>query len=458
MPDRKHISGAKEVAMIKSRIEMEMGRQRPLIVRQAAFARDQISKISQARESDRLRLAENLFQIIDLACRADGKRVTRANIVAEAGMADQNGKSSRLYDYAIDPAISEGERCWRAKKRLIKKPVGYLRLAEAAAKLGGLDVDQVVVDLVQGTRLAEGMSDLPDTVEPEHLVMLAAAIQGEAKRIAEATCLDWYFNTIDQQGLAPNGSEWEADHQAFLWTHRTVPWVDLFTEEVAVFRGIWWPKNDDGTFGEKMVKAVWVCRRIGLALAPFGPGKTVRAFFVRRPVLVIKDFPARRDKHDPFSFEDMVIEDPLVTSMPDPEGRIYHRSGTLQVTTDARQVALCPAGTFDEEDHDFIEVTPSSIGTVLETGLSTSMWMSTDAFYVPVAAYTKSPPGSRASDLERVLLHGREFGDGDTRLMATLEAQAANCVHGLRAWVDARVTEIEEVMTRMASHSTREAS
>lgn len=112
---------------------------------------------------------------------------------------------------------------------------------------------------------------------------------------------------------------------------------------------------------------------------------------------------------------------------------------------------MCPATDFPGDDHEFIEVTAANLAAVLETGLPQAPNVAGDAFPLPVAAYTKSPPGSRAAALEQVLLHGQHgTGEEDSRLMSRLEAVTRRYVDGLRVWVDAQAAQIEDAMTRMA--------
>lgn len=449
---------SREVALMKSRMEAQVGRQRTLLDRQAAYARSRISADLAMRTSERQQMAENLHAIIEAACAValpGGARVTKAAITEAAGMSDGNGKSTRLYQYALDPTLSAEVRRKRAQARLTQKPAGYLKLAETAAELAGFDRGRIAVDLVQGTRLAEGMDALPEEEEAEHLVMLAKAIQGQAKRIARDTALDWYFRVIDDHGLVPNGDAWEADHEAFMWQWQTVPWVNLFTEQVAVFEGVWFPVAADGKVTKDgQGKAVWVCRRVSLALAPFGPSKEVRAYLVRRPALVVAPPPRRSTEARPFSLADIDLSDHDVFScFPDPDGWLRTGRGSLYVKAapEIRSVAMCPTTDFPGDDHEFIEVTAANLTAVLETGLPQAPNVAGDAFPLPVAAYTMSPPGSRAANLEQVLLHGQHgTREEDSRLTIRLEAVTRRYVDGLRAWVDAQTARIEDSMAKLA--------
>ena len=447
MPDIRGTSF--EVAQMKDRMEAQMGRQRTQIERQATFARARIAKNEKMKDSNVVRMAKNLHVIIAQACaegHVDGGRLTKATITQEACKGSSNGKSGALERFTRDPQSED-----KTRGRLTQKPAGYLKLAEAAAKLAGLDADSVAVALVQGTRLDEGLDALPEDTEAEHLVMLAAAIQGQARRIAEATGLPWYYDTIERQGLAPNGDGWEADYESFLWEWQTVPRVDLFTEEVAVFQGNWWPKTAGGTNGKKQRMAVWVCRRVALALAPFGPGKEVRAYFIRRPVVAVTHIPKPRKAGVPLSLADLSLEDAVVLGLPDQEGNVFSRHGTLKVddAESVRGVRFCEASDFPGDDHEFIEVTPASLAAVLESGFPDAEKVRDDALVLPQAGVTLSPPGTRAARLERDLRLGQYRGDGKP-LMERLEERAKGYVEGLQSWMYEQNAHIEEDLARLA--------
>jgi hypothetical protein len=459
MPTRSKATEAatRAMFMLKSQFETQMDRQRTLLKRQAALARDRFAQNgSLNRWSDRCQMAENLHGIIAKAIRragSDGERVTKERIVAEAGMNDGRGKSSRLYDYALDPNLPVAKREMRAKKRLVKKPPGYLKLAESAARLANLDVDSEVVDLVQGTSLAEGMENLPAEIEPEYLTMLAKAIRGAARRIVEETDLAWYFRSIEEHGLVLSFEGWKADDDADMWTFLAIPWIDLFTEAVLQLPGKWYPNpSEDGCGEGGQGRDVVVCRRVGLALAPFGDGKAVRPYFVRRPVLLVRFPPWRAgDNVPPSSYFDEL----LINRLPDQSGTCCTANGRL-VTGDVEKIWRSPCFIrpwlyYPGDDHEFIEVTPSSIAEILETEFDQAGLIKDDALLLPAAGYTKSPPGTRTAALERALLNGQSEDAEQSRLMMLLEGHVRDRVGSLRAWVGLQLARNEEAMIRMAS-------
>ncbi|WP_372397761.1 hypothetical protein ABMY26_27620 [Azospirillum sp. HJ39] len=442
----------RSASVINSRIEAQRGRMRPLEEVQAAFVRGRIAHNKPlTKKKDLLQLAENLNRIVEQACTVvgkDGRCVTKSAIAEEASMLDSNGKSGRFYDYMVDPSLPEEEKRKRVETRLVKKPANYLKIAEVAARLAGQSTDWAAITLVDRTGFAEGMDALSEDSEAEHLHMLADALKGEARRIADATGLNWYFRTIDEQGLSPNGSNWEPDAQAFLWTWMATPWIDLFTEEVAAFPALWWTKERNSKPQEKIAR---VCRRVSLALAPFGPNQEVRAYLVRRPVLAVTDKPKIRREGERPDFFDFDASLPVITWMPDERGNVSRADGSaLAVDPSARMVEGCYACDIPGDDHEFLEITGGTLASVLESGFPLVNTILQDAFHLPAVAYTKSPPDSRAARLERLIRKGEYGGDEKSRLTVRLEAKAREYVDGLRGWVDAERARIEEEMFHMA--------
>lgn len=180
--------------------------------------------------ADARKLAENLFGIVSEAC--DDGKVRKHGILAKAGMAESDGKTRKLYLYTLDPALPEETRRRRAKK-LVRHPGNYLKLANAAAELAGLDADDTMCRLVAGTRLADGMDAVPDNFQPEYLDMLSSAIQGQACLISDEIKLDWYFRTIEAHDLSPTLDAWTADGLGKMAFHDIVPTVELVTLELA---------------------------------------------------------------------------------------------------------------------------------------------------------------------------------------------------------------------------------
>jgi hypothetical protein len=108
--------------------------------RQAAAARAKLQQAGMLQPAEARKLAENLFGIVGEACRPHPGRdpARKTAILAEAGMRDSDGKSRVLYRYTLDPDLPEETRRQRGKQ-LIKRPAKYLKIADAAAQLAGLD-------------------------------------------------------------------------------------------------------------------------------------------------------------------------------------------------------------------------------------------------------------------------------------------------------------------------------
>ncbi len=211
----------------------ERDRQTATRNRQAAWARDKVREADMLKPAEAQKLAENLHAIVAEACgsRPGKVLVRKADILAKAGMRDSDGKSRVLYRYTLDPTLPEETRKRRGRQ-VIKHPANYLKIADAAAHLAGLDADDVVCRLIAGTPLAAGMDTLPDDFQPEYLDMLTRAVQGQARRISAETKLDWYFRTIEAHGITPTCDAWTTDGGGEVWFHGTLPAVELITLEL----------------------------------------------------------------------------------------------------------------------------------------------------------------------------------------------------------------------------------
>jgi hypothetical protein len=372
--------------------------------------------------------------------------ITLTAILIAAGMPDASGGPAKFYSYRMDPALPEAVRLQRAK-RLTKNPVNHLKLAEASARLAGMDADETVLKLAAGTSLAPGAEDIIGEARFDHLDMLSAAIQGDARRIVNTLNLDWYFGTLEDHALVPVQGGWEVNAFPGLLQY-ACPVVELMTlrKDKTVFRGVWQFK-DDATTGGSSAKAS-VCSRIGLALAPFGSDKSVRAYFVTRTVVEVCAELPRRD-------EFFICSRQHYCSLPVEDGIARNADGTFHpVQADLGRfsdLALPhPQDACGEWDWDFDEVTPATIASVIDGAKGTRAPTNADALFRASDVYTKSPPETCAAALERALLWGND-GKPETRLMSLLEADACARASSLRAWIDERMAHIEDAMVRMAN-------
>ena len=422
--------------------------------RQAAWAREKVQNAGILTPAEARKLAENLHGIVAEACRSHPGHapVRKADILAGAGMRESDDKSRALYRYTLDPALPDETRKQRGKQ-VIKHPVNYLKIADAAVQLAGLDADDVVCRLIAGTRLAEGMETVPDDFQPEYLDMLAKAIQGQARRIAIETKLDWYFRTIEAHDLTPTQDAWTTEGGGSLWFHDTVPTVELVTLELTerTYRGVWSPRLPDGKDGPTEIRTARPCLRVALALAPLGSGKEVRAYFMRRHVLAVRGW--ADEAIVGWGQSHLAEFNVAVTGWLGQHGRSGNSAGTFRLhgTELDRFVAEQGLIEFEMDDHEFLEVNPVTIADVLASALPDASWVRDDMLGQAAMHVTKSPPGTRIAVLEDVLHHGRDRDDTATPLMALIEKDAQQRVASLRSWWDDEQAKIEDVFSHMAS-------
>lgn len=451
----KHDGIRNEVERMKSQIEQQRTLQGLRIQRDARVIR-------QAAEASRLlaprdvhRLASNLHRIIE-ECSAAGREAVRdikAAITREAGMMASNGRSGRLHEHTLPPGLDAGERGKRAR-RLAKRPGGYFRLADAAAKLSGRDPDGTALRLAEGTTLADRLATLPEAVEPDHLDMLVDAIRGEGRRISGALSLDWYFTTIDEHCLVRHGEGWavrweEPDLEA------SIPVAWLQSEEKASFEALWHARLPGGGIAAPVPHTGLVCERIGLCLAPFGHGRQVVPCLVRRHVTILvghRHSSEAARASGGFRFD---VTPPLV--LPPPAwlmSRLPVRAGVLEIV-DKQAVGRIVAGFGDGFHRDeYEEVTPAGLLRRLEGVRNLVARVPGDRLNYLVQAFTRSTPGSRLGCLEIALLHGsgdEMVGMPIEKLGATLERLLAQSVESLRRWTYEQGAQVDEGLSKLAS-------
>jgi hypothetical protein len=412
----------------------------------AALARQNIEQNRDLlKPMERARLAGNLHTILNAAVAGGALKRT---IVSRANLQQSDGKSGPLYRYTL-----AGEASPRRLQRLAARPADYLRLADAAAALGRLDRDQAVIDLVSGTRFSHGLENVTDEAVLDYLSLLAGAIQGETSRIAKALDLDWYFKTVDEQNLVHTLAGWEADHNSWQFWPWAIPAVPLFTEEVAAFPATWWPKHADGTTGPAEPKVAWICRQVSLGIMNYGPERSIKAVLLRSPCVVVDRLPPKGDGLA--SLLNFEVGPAPVLRMPNPEGASWGKAGSLRMSTEAREVELCPAGDMPDEDTEIILVTPAALAQDVETGLPQAPRIWSDALVAADAVYTLSPGTGRLARLESVLRYGRNSGDVLLPLMRELEKAAGELVDSLRRWTAEQDEKIRQDLLAMGKGEGR---
>ena len=159
----------------------------------------EIKRHMSEQASQRLRVAENLWSIIEAAQR-QSPTVTRAAVLHSAQMGRVAESTKRAEYYLCDPRLPPEEKARRATK-LTRDPQGYVRLARAtAALLHRDDTDAFLLDLFAGTRFAaEVESDLPlEDPQREAWATLLMGIQRRATAISDEFALPSYF--VRQRG------------------------------------------------------------------------------------------------------------------------------------------------------------------------------------------------------------------------------------------------------------------
>jgi len=149
-------------------------------------------------KAQRLRLAENLWSIIKAA-----PSVTQAAALHEAGFGRKEDSTKRAVNYLCDPEWSE-ERKRKRVQSLTKKPLGYLSIARAVARLANADnQDTYLLDLVAGTSFgAEVESDIVlEDPQRDAWAALEKFIQKHAQEISRESGLPLYFSRQQGWGL-----------------------------------------------------------------------------------------------------------------------------------------------------------------------------------------------------------------------------------------------------------------
>jgi cell fate (sporulation/competence/biofilm development) regulator YlbF (YheA/YmcA/DUF963 family) len=140
------------------------------------------------REDQRF-VAEALWRILD---RTQSKGISRADVMRGAGIGKEGDSTKHLGQYAINPDWPE-ER--KNKARLTQMPRPYCKIAEAAARLSGDDLDEVLIELFSKASLSA--QSLEQNGAPEY-EMLASKLRELAAAIAAKHKLQAYFKAVSQ--------------------------------------------------------------------------------------------------------------------------------------------------------------------------------------------------------------------------------------------------------------------
>ncbi|NUB11901.1 hypothetical protein GAY28_03745 [Azospirillum brasilense] len=192
--------------------------------------------------ADRLTLPLNMRNL--LVELQNGKRLAIRDVARE--------KSGRTEYSAIEKCMlpfdvkDEADFLARAKQRALNKKVGaYLRIAEIAAKLAGMDRKEALVRLFEGTSYMPDSAEL-ETEERRALRSLAGMLQRIPDYLEREGSLRSYFERLDAHQVLP----WRNDQGGFdilsvddysWWDHHGLPqirvarrWVEQRDVEVLV--------------------------------------------------------------------------------------------------------------------------------------------------------------------------------------------------------------------------------
>jgi hypothetical protein len=153
---------------------------------------------------DRITVAENLWRILGRLEKSQTP-VRRTTVAQEVWKGDKVDSTKRFYRFVINPKLSEEEKQIRGKN-LTQKIALYKRIAQAAAALGGLDVDEITADLVERSNYDVMRRDQSNTdnVITEAWEDIELAITKIARSISTKYGLEKVFKRIIDYGIVQN--------------------------------------------------------------------------------------------------------------------------------------------------------------------------------------------------------------------------------------------------------------
>jgi hypothetical protein len=174
---------------------------------------------------ERLRLAENLWDLLEAAVRK-APTLTKALILQKAGQGQPHESTKRLGYFAIDPALPIDTRDKRSQD-LRKHVAKYAHIAKMGADLSGLDPNEAIIMLVRGTGYERQAPDAKSEPFDSALVDIQTAIQRLTESVTASHDIETYFAllrrhklTLRQMSDAKNASQISLEFvsQAGAWT------------------------------------------------------------------------------------------------------------------------------------------------------------------------------------------------------------------------------------------------
>lgn len=127
--------------------------------------------------------------------RLEDRSISKALVLREAGIGNDTDSTKHLGQYALDPNRTTEDR---ASLRLRKKPGAYLKIVETAARLGGWDRDELLLEVFSKTSLSVSEGGRVAAPEFEDLAQTLNAI---ADAISTKHCLQSYFRAVARDSL-----------------------------------------------------------------------------------------------------------------------------------------------------------------------------------------------------------------------------------------------------------------
>lgn len=152
------------------------------------------------RVSDRRAIGRNMWAILDALERGD-RAVRKAKVLQDAGHGRPEESTKRLPRFAIRPGLSEEDEKRRAEK-LTQRIAPYLKIVEQAASQAKRDVDDLLLELFQGTSYETAPEaigdDDPDLEVAEQIV---SRLQHDIDMMAQQYDLAGYFSKAERRRL-----------------------------------------------------------------------------------------------------------------------------------------------------------------------------------------------------------------------------------------------------------------
>jgi hypothetical protein len=159
------------------------------------------------KPSERLPVANNLWEILtDLENSATS--VSKKEVLHAADQGSGADSTKRLPYFAVNPELSKEEQDKRASK-LTQHILRYVKIVEAAARLGGGNEKVLIERLVEGTSYSSSPGD-PENVEDltlEGWIAIEDALREVSKEITRKHDLQRFFSRVRELGIGVDSED-----------------------------------------------------------------------------------------------------------------------------------------------------------------------------------------------------------------------------------------------------------